>query len=591
LATQNNTTYPTNRPGYNLISKLADSIHIPFPPVCVTFRAALSNEEVEALKVLGAGVIPSKDAKETKYTFGPQVVNIGLLNTLYKHPKKVWLQNVTPMGAVNLETIQSMAKALGILTWFLKTHVYPAFVGPLEDLDDVTSAYDTIEGFITLKRKGLLSGGSRKKQRMDEDAEDQEMDDAEDGMIEEVMFGSADSHVPKAKPSQVPDIVYGPYDTMPTLPGLSFPYFEGIIASDPNFVTSVIGRYFLECLGDTREAILGGYKDLKKGLGVLANTATGRIMQHLFLGVKLAIETQTRMYPIFVGSRYVGFTLHGWYFTVSFDGYTHQPLSTPKLVEDVASIDEHNVAIAKICQVLAKLKVDDTGRTMGKAALKEKKDQLETPRDLAALIRLFRLEDSNRDEIEKLATNLSFPQRFWPIDNEHTILAVDLLLSGAFPQSDVPMYHRGGALTTTDHRLSVFAAFGDQAFSFRIPGGEPKKIPRDINSDGMFKPYVGKNQKTVTPRPNIVVARKSLAICLEDWGALLADHTVYTRQTRDAMFRSVIFGGDKAKNLWYELIKRIGVLETDTTKNIAADAIELGEEYTQDAEDSFADFL
>jgi len=560
----------------------------------VTFENKLASEEIESLKSLGAGVIPNKDETQIKYTFGADSVNMELLSKLYKHSKKVRKTNACPAGSVNLATLQSMFKVCGIITWFLKTHVYPAFSGPCET-DAIESAFDTIEGFISLKRLAATQTGpdAKRARREDEEEEREEMDLSED-MVEtigEMMFGDEVSRVPKAKPSTIPENIMGSHSDAPALPGLAFPYFDGMIADDTNFVSAVIRQYFLECLGDSREAILSGYKDLKLHMGILASTKPGRILQHICTGIKLAIEGQARLYLVEEGERYVGFTIHGWYFSVSIDGYKHTPIEHGALLTELAAIDGHNVALAKILLQLSKLKLTISHKVPSKKQVQEFKAECTTPRGLAAIIRRFERTDAENDEIEKLATNLTFPQRFWAIDNKAIIKAVELLLAESLPDTSEPMYMRGGVLTSESVELSIFALFGDQAFSFRMTGGQPKKVPKDIASDVLFKPYRGKNGKEVIPKPNFVIAKKSLSLCIEDWKAFMIDHVVYTKQNRDAIFRSIVLGGERSKDFWYGLIKLVGPIRLDEVKGISADVIDLAGDTVFDNADDFADFL
>jgi hypothetical protein len=567
---------------------------IGLPPLCVTFSQKLSAEEVEAIKNRGAGIIPNKDDTQIRYTFAAENVTKDLLDFLYRHSKKVNSRCATPMGSVNIAVVQSLCKTNAIFTWFLKTQSYPAFIGPVEDIE-AEAAYSTIEGFITLKRKVQEpKESSSKKPRVETEAdeEEDEMDlDEQAQALDEYHFGDEISRVPKAKPSTPPTVIYGPISTLPTLPGMTFPYFDEMMEPDGAFTAGVIRDFFLESLGDERIQILSAYKDLKLHLGLLAVTRVGKILQHIAVGIRLAIQAQARVYPVFEGGRYAGFTLHGYYFSVAIDGMRHTPKLHNELVQEASSIDEHNVALANILLKLSKLKMTDTKRVPTKQALKDAKAGLTTSRRLANFLRQFEMDDDARDGIEALAVNLSFPQRFWPLDGVHIIKAVDLLLAGSFPPEDIPLYPGGGTLTTKDHRLSIFASFGDTAFSFRLPGGNPLKVPKSVDLDTMFKTYKGKGGKETTPKPNIVIAKKSHSLCLEDWAAFLSDHTVYAKQNRDAIFRSTVLGGDKAKNFWYDLIKRIGPLTIDDTKKIAVDEVDNGGDALDDTVDDFADFL
>lgn len=587
---------PTTRPGYNLIVKSTDVIPIQWPPLVVSFASRLDGTQVETLKNLEASVIPAKKEQDQLYSWSGDAVTSELLSFLYKHKSKPKLLNVTPFGSINLGGYRSLFKVLGIITAFLRTQAYPAFVGPVLDHEDAGGMYDTIEGFITAKRKGTFGERDNKRARLDEGADeddDMEEEDVSDDItgLEDYRFGDATSHIPKAKPSTAPESLFGSPTTMPTLPGLCFPYFPNMIETDMNFVSSIVRTYFLECLGDTREAILGGYKTLKGAMGALASTPTGNVLQHIFCGIKLAIEAQARLYLFIDGRRYTGFSLHGWYFSVSLDGYKHTPIPYDQLLPKVRLIDEHAVAVAQIMERLSKLRIG--GKKVAKNRILEARSAIATsPRQLADFIRTFdELEDAEAQEIEKLANKLSFPQRYLEFSVENILYAVDLLAGKSFPPDDKPMFYRGGTLTTRNPALSIFAMFGQEGFSFRTVGGKAQTVPASTDADTLFRPYVGKGNKEVKPTPTMIISKRSLGLCVDDWRVFLVDHVFLNKQTRDSAFRCITFGGGKAKDFWYGLINRVGVLEIDKAQVVHADEIELGDEAVEETEDDFLVFL
>lgn len=533
---------------------------------------------------------------EPFFSWAGSAVTKELLLSLYKHPKKVKTTNPTNAGTINLSQYQALFKACGIIKWFLMTQSYPAFTRPINDEEEVGGAYDTLEGLLSAKRKGTFGSRPSVKRRkgIEETGEDVGMEDVDDDeLLFEYEIGDAIGRVPKAKPSKSPEVIFGPVASVPTLPGLSFPYFPDLLEPDTNFVASVVRTYFLESLGDTRDGILSGYRDFKGAHGAIAQTQTGRILQHIFCGIKLAIEAQARLFLIIDGDRYLGYTLHGWYFALTIGGYRYTPYAHEDLMSQVRVIDEHSVALAHILQRLSKLKLPSTGKVMSKKALMEKKERItKNPRALAEFIRLYELEDQDEiEEIEKLATKLSFPQRYWTFEPATILKAVDYLLSGEFPPDTEPLYARGGTLTTLKPSLSIMALFGDQAFSFRTAGGQVLNVPRDRESDTLYKPYRGKANKEVQPNPTLVISKRSLGLCVEDWDSFLIDKKFLNKTSRDQAFRSVALGGPKGKELWYGLIERIGPLVPAEARTINADEIELGAEEVAEGEDSFLDFL
>jgi len=594
LATKNKFTLPTTRPGYNLTEKFQDCVQLPLPPLVVAFTHALTAEEETSLTGLGFSIFGKKET-EKKYSISGDRVTTELLGMIYRHRKKVKTTCMKPFASANLQDYQGLFRVLSILTWFLKTHAYPAYHGPIEDNDEDGGSFDAIDGLIGAKRKGTFGIRNGKRRQLEEGAEEPEEMDIDETDVSGMMdykIGDGEDHIPKAKPSTVPESIHGLPTAIPTLPGLAFPFFDGILADDMNFVSSVIRTYFLESLGDTRDEILACYSSLKGSLGSLASTPTGMVLQHIFSGVKLAIESQARLFLIIDNGKYLGYTIHGWYFTVSLDGYKHRPLEYGKLLEEVRRIDEHSVAVAEIMARLSKLKLRSTRKPPTRKLLLDRKEKcLANPRELAALLSEIDLDDEDeRLEIERVANRLAYPQRFWEVTADRILEAIDLLLAQSFPAVDVPMYTRGGVLTSRDPVVSVLAAFGFESFSFKNPGGTPRKVPREASSDTLFAPYKGKGGKMVNPNPTMIMAKKSLSLCVEDWKSFHGDHVYLHKQTRDTAYRCWVIGGPKAKELWNGMILRIGALETTIIETNAAN-VELGDELVGDTNDSFLDFL
>lgn len=520
-----------------------------------------------------------------------------LITFVYRHNKRVHSTCPTPVGSVNLRAYQDLFRVLGIITWFLRTQTYPAFSSEVADDSEEGGSYDTIDGFIAGKRKGAFADRTISKRPKSDVQGDTEMEDLEDEVdamgMTDYTIGDAENSIPKAKPSDQPEHIFGSSLEVPTLPGLLFPYFPEMMENDHNYVATIIKEYFLESLADTRDEILAVYKDVKGSMGSIAQTETGRVLQHLFSGISLAIRGQARIFPILDNRRYLGYTLHGWYFTVSLDGYKHRPLDHSELIKQVRKVDEHAVAVAEILLILSKLRMKDSNRLPTKKHLLDAKEPaLRNPRALSELVRSFKLEEPEiRENIEKLATRLSFPQRYWAFTVENVLRAIDFLVAETYPSVDIPMFPRGGTITADRPALPIFAAFGECGFSFKTPGGRPFKVPAEISEDTVLKPYKGKNQKEVKPNPTFVLAKKSLVLCVDDWRSFLGDHVLLNKETRDSAFRAIRFGGVPGANFWKGLIERIGPMAVIVGSKVAGDQIDLGDEMVSDVEDDLDDFL
>lgn len=543
---------------------------------------------------MGAGVIPGKKKDDTMYTFSGDSVTKELITRLIKHKKKSNAQSFTPVGSINMAAYHQFVRVVGIITAFLRTHSYPAFSGKVADDAEIGGSYDSIQGFVSGKRKGTFGERNGKKAKMSgEETVDEEMGDAEAeediAGMKDLMIGSGDESIPKAKPSTPPTHICGRPSEIPTLPGLVFPYFHELIEPDMNYIAETVREHFLESLSDSREGLRAEWGRFKAAMGALSRTKIGMVLQHICLGVRLAIQGQARLFPIFDQSQYMGFTLHGWYFTVNIDARQFAPLPHDELVKLTRVINEHDVAIASIIARLAKLKID--GKKPTKAQLLEGKKAANSPGGLAEFIRRFAIDDdSEKEEIEKFATKLAYSQRFLPFTAENILSSIDLLLSEGYPPVDGPLYTKSGVLTSTDPKMHVFAQYGDQGFSLQTPGGRAITIPKTKEEDVLFKPYV-RAGKTITPKPTIVASKRSIRLCVEDWMKTLSTKAITSKETRDSSFRCISFGGDKAKAFWYGIIDRVGPLVKED-KNITADVIDLdGNEELSDAEDDFSAYL
>jgi len=539
------------------------------------------------MKTLGAGVSKLKGSDNPFYNFAGVRVTPELVNLLHKHPKHVEEANPSPPGAINMSTFTQFVRVLGIITQFLRTQSYPAFA-TIDSVEGTDGTYAEKDGL--LKRVAKQSDGSNKRIRIDGDADDDMDGDQEDEEPNyEWKFGSGDEAVPKAKPSTPPALLYGSPSDLPAFPGLIFPYFPQILEHDTNFVAEVIREHFLLCLGEEKDSIIAAHRKLKGALGAIAQTGTGDILQHLACGVRLAIMAQARLFPFLSNGIYVGFALLGAGYSLSLDGYSHEPIEYSELAKKAASIDEHRVAIKEIVMRMAKMKLISTGKAPSKIWAQDAVDRAATnPRHLIEAFRSMKVDDTAAVEIEKFASKLIYPQKFLDFTVENILYAIDLLVSGEMPPTDKPCWPKGGVITSKGNKLSVFAMFGDQGFSFRTPGGKSTAIPETFDQDTLFQPYKGKQGKEVVPNPQIILAKRVLSICVSDWDELLIAKACLMKQNRDAAFRTIAFAGKIAKPFWKGVIDRLGpLMKREHGRSFAADGVELGENAVLLDDDSF----
>lgn len=581
-ATILNTPVSTLRAFHKIAVKAAQQVPFPAPPVVISFKSNVSSEEEQALLKLGCIRLMAK--KDVIYRFPEGVLRADTLSVIKQIKADIIPDTVGIGGSTNLAGFQSFLKIRSIITAFACTQYYPAFVGP-STRPPITSSFESFSGFATLKRKALTPTTRNTAARMeidgpaDEDEEEEAEVEYEDLSVQPI---------PMANP---PDananiLAFGPPSAMPQTCGNVFPYFSSLMDDDARFIGLVTREKFITAFGSSPAENLEEWRKFDAVCGTYAASDAGHIINHALIGVKLAMEVQGRVFFIFHHDRYVGFSLHGYYYDIHLGGQTFAPDSMEVVLSDARNMDEHTSAIAMILAVCSRSKGGAT-RAKGKKAT-----EFETPRKLRSFIAQFKgLQDEDKIEIDKLSTKLVFPQTYWAWSSDNYIAAIDLLLSGSEPSEDMPMYPVG-LLTTDDVHLSVFALFGDYGFSFLCPGGTGKRLPKDEASDTLFAKTKGKDNKMKTPSINLVIAKKGLQQCVKDWSDFLRTRTWVTREQRSSAFRSDLLTGEHSKKVWFALIKAIPmpddeeVLRADTVVGPAAKKRKL-----DDDDVDFTDFL
>lgn len=577
-----------NKKGYALTMKLSDCITVPPPPLVFTFESKLSSSKNDAL--LAKGCTTFSQGKEVYYQIRDYTYDF--VPTIVNHDPKPNHKTRVLLGTTNLSGLKSFFTCLRILTAFLKTHSYPAFDGPITGTGG--GRYDSIPDFISAKRRGNFEERGGKKARVDNEDADMELydEDADELGLEDYGFGSAGSAaetVPKAKPTDPIVDFMGGTSKAPTLPGLLFPYFLGLLEDDRQFIPSVVRTYFLQCLGTDREEICSAFNEFKGGCGTWASSETGRVLQHVFAGVQMALESQTRLYLI-NDRTYTGFTLHGWYFHVSIYNRVYVPLETEKLTAEIRKADEHANAIVEIMRILKDLTIDKKTCPVAYRTLPKHLSDLKGPRHLHELICFRNRTDEDNEKIDQLVAATSFTQTFRPFTVDNIIRTIEWIVNDEEIPIDEPMFIGGGLARRVERSLEAFSVFGELGPSFIVPGGKGVKIPPSVAEDVQL---VAKG-KAPPPLNVMVLSKKPLISCMNDWDTLSRTGVYLNRIERSAAFKSIrISDKDEIKKLWHCLIENIGVPLAVAVEGPVgtADKVELGKRSRNDEDDDFADFF
>jgi len=261
-----------------------------------------------------------------------------------------------------------------VISEFLATHTYAAFSE--QDLSKEGSA--TLSALVSAKRDNPGSMYSvTKKSRWeyagcnpdkellhadmlgDEEPDDEELADKWGKKVDKnhngILITNVRSAVLKAKPSpSVPTNNFGPATSVPQMPGLAFPYIAGMNTPDPLIFKTTVATFFLRLLGTDTAKIQQSYVSLRRGFNSLSTTEIGKVLAHVLVGIKLAMESQARLYVIF-DAEYRGFCLLGGGFTIVDGAQGMVPLEPELLRKDLACFNPHLLGLDGIVEALNEL--------------------------------------------------------------------------------------------------------------------------------------------------------------------------------------------------------------------------------------------
>lgn len=171
-----------------------------------------------------------------------------------------------------------------------------------------------------------------------------------------IMIENAKVAVLKAKPSpHSPEINFGPATQIPTMPGLAFPYIPGMNTPDSLLFKTMTATFFIRLLGMKTDEIQRQFISLRRGFNSLATTTEGKLLAHILAGIKLAMESQARLFVIF-DSEYRGFCLLGTGFTIVDGAQAMSPLDASSFAKDLSAFNPHLMGLEEVVRGLNELK-------------------------------------------------------------------------------------------------------------------------------------------------------------------------------------------------------------------------------------------
>lgn len=376
-----------------------------------------------------------------------------------------------------------------------------------------------------------------------------------------------------AKPAPFyPTINFGPVASVPSAPGLVFPYFFQMITPDYQIIPDIMREYFLQTFGQNRGEVISGFQRWAQYSKTWVDSPMGLEMGHIFYGIKLALQSQSRVYFIREHGRYLGFCLLGEGFSIVAQGTEFLP-NTPEAVRDqLSKISFHDNALAEICTILSLCKLENNKRKSVK------------PKDIVnnqTLYRECRLRQVSNDEKEsimKLANDLSFPERYHRPTVENIVGALKIYVdnAGQHPRGS-PMYIGSGLLFETEETFLALSVFGPTAPSFFTVGGEKKDIPPPGKPDPLSS-IDSTTKKQVLPV--VPYTMKSIKTAMTDLYKVYKDRAIFVLpRERAGPSRTTQYTGKARDQMWNGLRDTIGTREIDASekkKDPAADKKDVG---------------
>jgi len=552
----------TTTGGYSYPLPFSDDFDFPLAPPSVAFRLKSEMSDTNKKAMMEGwrkyGIKEIRASKKTTiftlenppFSLGPKLAAIGEAELS------------TPEGYCTLAGFLHAAKLYNIVDLFCRTNTYPAF-RELADEDEMEVDVPPNERFLTHNSKRVLVSGedaddSSKRRRGAKVLKLQHVRGTTEEPEEPTLAYFSDVLV--AKPSPMPSSTcYGPPTSVPNLPGHCFPYFSGLLASDPVYVRTMVCEHFFSLLPNNpttnpREA----YQQFKKSISPLVYTDEGKQLTHILKGIELALQTQTQVYFMFDRTSYLGFCLLGGYNHIYDGARWIAPLNAVALREEVSQLYTHDVRLGEIADLMNKCKLTDGSSPKFSAR------DLKTSVLLATELRRLDLNGSGDavNKIDEQLRHLNFGDRFLEVTDRNLIAQIPKIFAKEplFPPSDAPMFIPAGQLELlADVRMFHLFAFGPTPPSFFSATGVEYTIPSKKDKDNAFPAKVPEGFNGMN---SLIVSLKLPAMAVKDVGLVMERRAVkFDTRERAKGSRCIVYKEKAGKLIWEALKETVGEFE------------------------------
>lgn len=468
---------------------------------------------------------------------------------------------VTPKGHSSVHGTMVAARLYAMIEGAMRTHTYPAFKGNEEQTATyLDSGFDSNYELSTKRKSDAETTKFRKLQIIEgrsgsPRARGETPEPDVTGTLPpytEVLF---------AKPSPCPSSAsWGSPSDVPELPGILFPFFQGLLLPDPIFLKNAAAKLFFKLMPrDGDENARDGYKDFKDGCSMFAYTKEGVVVCHMLKGFLLAMETQAHAFFLFDNETYLGFVLSGALFNVWNGSAWVAPLSAQDLRKELDTLQTHDGALHDLAKVF---------NTLALSTSIIRQQDVDTSGKLASWLEKLELDDEDDadtvDRIGRLLAKLSFQPKYrvLTLDNLQWLLP---FWGQNPPEWDINehiylnIHHRA---LYRDVRFKALAAFGPKGPSFFSAKGQQFEVPKPGDHDVQSAIDVSSGKMRM---PVIIVGYKALDQAfrenkrMAEVRSIKFDVAERAQESRNYVFK---LGGGREK-LWEALRQSVGTLVPD----------------------------
>lgn len=462
---------PLGREGYPITTAPDKMFPFPIPPISVAFRGSDIPRPIKDFTEVKE--MPSKDKTIRTYTVRYKPGLLGILRA------SKYERGQFPMAnTIGIEDLENLIVIIRIISGFLHVHKYPAFTTN----EDFEHEFETR---IEEKKRTLKT--TEYEQSIDENAKKRFIEIEEDGektWVKPINDAKGSSvRLSYAKPPEISSHKeWGSTSDIPTTDGIVFPFEEDLAIWDKETVCTLIGLYFVRCLGHTTDGCLIKYSELcTSWKRSLHRTSLGDILSHLCRVIEIGIPAQARVFPVLESGRYTGCYLSGSGYSVALRGDVFRPTSYDNNKEDFGCFEGNEAILEKIARV------NSTEPEKAVQKMKTFKGD-KSMRGLQKYLDSWVQTPQKYDQIRHLAARLHYPQEFLRINMENIRLVLSWIKGTPIPV-EAPMHAYGLGRTST-YELAL-SAFGPNAPSPLIPGA-PKiqlseKMPSSFNKTLAFR--------------------------------------------------------------------------------------------------------